>query len=195
LELQPVDVIALTGEAVDQARIMAGEREVSLHTDGRGRLLVPADRDRLKQVLLVLLDNALKYGRQTPEGWVRVQVWREDGTALVSVADNGPGIAPQDLPHIFDRFYRAERGTPRRTPDSDPAAAAQHRPTGTGDTPRPSEQRDGTGLGLAIARAIVRAHGGMLNVRSEPGVGATFTVSLPLAPAPALGAGPRETRI
>jgi two-component system OmpR family sensor kinase len=197
LELQPVDVIALTGEAVDQARIMAGEREVSLRTDGRGRLLVLADRDRLKQVLLVLLDNALKYGRQTPEGWVRVRVWREDGIALVSVADNGPGIAPQDLPHIFDRFYRAERGTPRRTPDIDPAAAAQPRPTGagTGDTPRPSEQRDGTGLGLAIARAIVRAHGGMLNVRSEPGVGASFTVSLPLAPGPGMGAGPWETRI
>ena len=114
LELQQVDLLGLAGEAVDQARILAGEREVTLRSDGAGRLLVNADADRLKQVLLVLLDNALKYGRQDATGWVRLQVGRTARGAFVSVADNGEGIPAEDLPHIFDRFYRAQRAALRR---------------------------------------------------------------------------------
>ena len=184
LELQPIDLLGLAGEAVDQARILAGEREVALRSDGAGRLLVNADADRLKQVLLVLLDNALKYGRQDASGWVRVQVGRTARGAFVSVADNGEGIPPEDLPHIFDRFYRAQRAALRRQsagPITSPAAppTALVGPQGTPASRRASH-REGSGLGLAIAQAIVRAHGGALTVRSQPGAGTTFTVELPL---------------
>lgn len=197
LELRPVDLIVLAGEAVDQARILAGEREVALRTDGAGKLIVSVDADRLKQVLLILLDNALKYGRQTPDGWVRVRVGRTDRSASITVTDNGPGIAPDDLPHIFDRFYRAERAAHRRTPGAHAAAHAGARSGvaglaagaaqfGTGPQPLPSDtdvqpsQHEGSGLGLSIAQAIVGAHHGALSVQSPAGAGATFTLELPL---------------
>jgi two-component system, OmpR family, sensor kinase len=184
LDRAPVDLIALAGEAVDQARILAGEREVTLRTDGRGRLSLAADADRLKQVLLILLDNALKHGRQTADGWVRMQVWRTHDAALVSVSDNGSGIAPDDLPHIFDRFYRAERAAQRRKnadepPTPNPVAQNEPRREDGG------RRKEGSGLGLAIAQAIVRAHAGTLEVQSEPGNGTTFTVSLPIVTLPA----------
>jgi signal transduction histidine kinase len=187
LELQPLDLIGLAGEAVDQARILAGEREVSLRTDGAGRLMVDADRDRLKQVLLILLDNALKYGRPGSQGWVRVQVGRSAQGAFVSVTDNGEGIAPEDLPHLFDRFYRAQRAAQRRRSSGpraqtvDAASSAVHPASSTA---RRAAQTEGSGLGLAIAQAIVRAHRGVISVQSRLGAGTTFTVQLPLAAAP-----------
>jgi signal transduction histidine kinase len=188
LELQPVDLLGLAGEAVDQARILAGEREVTLRSDGAGRLLIDADADRLKQVLLVLLDNALKYGRQDATGWVRVQVGRTTHGAFASVADNGEGIPDEDLPHIFDRFYRAQRAALRRqsagpvtSPGPPPAAVVDTRGT---PASRRANQREGSGLGLAIAQAIARAHGGALTVRSQLGAGTTFTVELPLPQQP-----------
>ncbi|HZC77538.1 MAG TPA: ATP-binding protein, partial [Ktedonobacterales bacterium] len=173
LERAPVDLIAL-----------AGEREVTLRTDGHGRLLLAADADRLKQVLLILLDNALKHGRQTADGWVRMQVWRTHDTALVSVSDHGPGIALDDLPHIFDRFYRAERAAQRRKNADDPPTPE---PVGQNEPRREDggRRKEGSGLGLAIAQAIVRAHAGTLEVQSEPGSGTTFTVALPIMTPPA----------
>lgn len=188
LEPQPVDLIALTGEAVDQARILAGQREVSLLTDHGGRLIVPADPDRLKQVLLILLDNALKYGRPEPEGWVRVRVSRTERGALLTVTDNGQGIAPEDLAHIFDRFFRGERAARQRRMTGSPVPAlAGEPPTGaaSGGPPTPSgmpkRAPSGSGLGLAIAHAIVRSHSGTLTVESRLGVGTTFTLALPRA--------------
>src|SRR5579872_684135 len=182
MELQPVDIIGLVGEAVDQGRILAGEREVSMHTDGAGRLMLMADPDRIKQVLLVLLDNALKYGRQTPDGWVRVEVSRNASAAIITVTDNGEGIAAEDLPHIFDRFYRAQRAArARRLTETSQRAAVSSRsrlPAPPESMPRPP-QREGSGLGLPIAQGIVRAHGGMLTVRSQPSRGTQFTVTLP----------------
>ena len=182
LDAEPVDVIALVGEAVDQARILAGEREVALHTDGGGRLMLMADTDRLKQVLLALLDNALKYGRQTPDGWVRVEVRRTSQNAVITITDNGEGIAPEDVPHIFDRFYRAQRAARGRQV----VEASLHSPPGVlrqpgeapDDTPRRAN-KEGSGLGLAIAQAIAQAHGGTLDVQSQPGHGTRFTLTLP----------------
>lgn len=188
-DLRPLDIIALAGEAVDQARLLAGEREVALRSDGAGRLLVSGDADRLKQVLLILLDNALKYGRATSDGWVRVQVGRTERSAYVTVSDNGEGIRPDDVPHIFDRFYRAQRAAQRRLTDPQstssspvylPADAPERPLMGAPSGPRRTPQREGTGLGLSIAQAIARAHNGSLTVQSDLGFGTTFTLELPL---------------
>src|SRR5262249_45437717 len=149
LELQPIDLIGLVGEGVDQARILAGEREVAVRSDGAGRLLVNADPDRLKQVLLILLDNALQYGLQGPWGWVHVQVSRTSYSAFVSVADNGAGIPAQDLPHVFDRFYRAQRAAMRRR-SAGPTAATPVAPTAA-----PAPGGDPLALG-AVRRAPTR---------------------------------------
>jgi signal transduction histidine kinase len=186
LELQLVDLAALVGEAVDQARIMAGEREVALRNEA-GPVRVLADPDRLKQVLLILLDNALKYGRQDGTGWVRVRVGRSAHGVFVSVSDNGAGIATEDLPHIFDRFYRAQRAALRRMTD----AYAKARDGGSVEAstqavalPQVASARrpEGSGLGLPIALALARAHAGTLTAESQPGSGSTFLLELPLAP-------------
>jgi two-component system sensor histidine kinase BaeS len=110
------------------------------------------DRDRLGQIVRNLLGNAL---RHTPSGGqVSVGVEESEGRAILLVQDTGSGIAAEDLPHIFDRFYRADKSRSRRG--------------------------GGAGLGLAIARQLALAHGGDIAVESAPGRGATFTLSLPL---------------
>ena len=159
LELAPTDLGALIGEAVDQARLLAGPRSVTMQSDSPGRVLALVDRDRMKQVLLVLLDNALKYGRQDADAWVRVELSRTPQAIVLCVRDNGPGIAADDLPYLFDRFYRGKYPTDV-----------------TALTPAP---QNGSGLGLTIARAIVTAHGGTIAITSEAGHGATFTITLP----------------
>ena len=117
--------------------------------------VVDGDPDRLKQVLIILVENALRY---TPAGGrVRVSLRRRAGEVVLAVEDSGMGIAPADLPHIFDRFYRAD--------------------------PARSRVAGGSGLGLAIARWIAEAHDGRIEVESEPGSGSTFRIVLPLATA------------
>jgi len=113
---------------------------------------VSADPEALKQVVTNLAQNALKYAPGAEQRW---SVFQADGRAAIRLQDTGPGIAPADLPHIFDRFYRGEK--------------ARDRSTG------------GSGLGLAIARSIVEAHQGTIEASSNPGEGATFTAWLPLA--------------
>ena len=114
-------------------------------------LVVSADRQRLGQVLTNLLTNAIKYSPRDTD--VVVRVGRAGDAARIQVSDRGMGIPPEALPHLFDRFYRV-------------AGAA--------------EQAQGLGLGLYITRRIVEAHGGSIEVESEPGKGSTFTVALPL---------------
>jgi two-component system OmpR family sensor kinase len=177
--LTPVDLVALAGESVDQARILAGDRQVLFSAAGAGPLLAPADPDQIKQVLLVLLDNALKYGRQDASGWARLTVQRQPGWAVITVEDNGPGVAPDDLPHVFERFYRADRAARARR-HATPQALANG--NGGASANESAAKPEGSGLGLAIAQAIAQSHSGSLTVQSQFGVGATFTLSLPTVP-------------
>lgn len=138
-------------DAFAEARRLARGRHLEI-----GRLepaVVSGDPDRLKQLVLILLDNAIKY---TPDGGrVTLELGHTSTTAELMVCDTGIGIAPEDLPHVFDRFYRAD----------------------------PARSRDpgGTGLGLSIARWIVEQHGGQITLTSQPGKGTTVRVCLPLS--------------
>ena len=158
-DIEYIDLADLAVEGVEQAKLLADDgRKVTLHFATDARLGVQANADRLKQVLHILFDNAIKYGRPAPEGWIKLQLDRQNGHALVQVIDNGKGIHPDDLPHIFDRFYRGE-----------------HIPTYDKVKVPPT----GTGLGLAIAQTIVRAHEGEITVQSTPDTETVFTVTLP----------------
>jgi two-component system OmpR family sensor kinase len=135
----------------------------SVTVDHCDPVVVQGDPDRLEGLLINLLDNALKY--TSPDGIVHCALRSEEGRAVLTVRDSGVGIEPDDLPHIFDRFYRADRAR-RRVAEADPHW------DGNLDVP-------GTGLGLAIARQIVEEAGGTITAASTPGMGSVFTVRLP----------------
>ena len=154
LQMEPTDLAACAQEAVDQARSVAEACGVSLHVEGaREPLVVSGDADALHRLVFNLLDNGVKYNH--PGGTVQVTLSRERGQAVCAVSDSGIGIASADQPHIFDRFWRADKARSR----------------GSG----------GVGLGLAISRWIVDRHSGTIEVSSEPGHGASFKIRLPLA--------------
>jgi signal transduction histidine kinase len=149
LAVAEVELGAAAAEAAHRVELLAKEREIELVVrPDEGSPTVEADPDRLQQVLLILLDNAIQH---TPKGGrVTVAVGRQGRDALVEVEDTGAGIAPEHLPRVFDRFYRADQ----------------------------ARARGGTGLGLAIARTLVEAHGGELTLASAPGEGTRATVRL-----------------
>ena len=153
LEKRPVELDRILLDALSEVRPTAPGRTIELASFEPAS--VEGDPDRLKQLLVNLLDNALKY--TPPAGPITVELARSDGEALLSFQDSGPGIPPADLPHVFDRFYRADLARGR-----DPG---------------------GTGLGLAIARWIVEQHKGTISIGSTVGVGTRVTVRLPLAQA------------
>jgi signal transduction histidine kinase len=117
-------------------------------------------------------------------------VGRHDGQAIITIEDNGPGIAPDDLPRIFERFYRAERAARVRRMTGAPASATSVAQPAMPGAPR----AEGSGLGLAIAQAIARAHGGALTVQSTLGSGTAFTLTLPLSPPAAPNSTTTATR-
>ena len=153
LDPKPVDVGGLVTHTVDKLRPIAAHSQLTLVQSAPPGIVVFADADRLEQVLTNLVDNALKY--TPPGGRVEVQVAAVNGEVEVVVNDTGKGIRPEDLPHVFERFYRSDRSRTR----------------GSG----------GTGLGLAIAKHIVEAHGGRISVSSRPNEGTTFTVTIPMS--------------
>ncbi len=158
VKLHYVDIVAIAKEELEKTRLRANdERTISLSLLTQQPLGVQGDAERLKQLLFVLLDNALKYGRTAPDGLIKLQLDCKDGFVLISVIDNGEGISENDLSHVFDAFYRGQHTTSTQS--------------GTNST--------GTGLGLTIASAVVRAHQGTISVYSEPDQGTTFLVSLP----------------
>jgi len=171
---QIVDVRKLAEEAVEDCAILGEDKNIAISTIGEA-VLVAGDKDKLKEVLLNLLSNALKH---TPAGGAIVitvsrtpTASRHDGSeegdeAEIVVADTGSGIAPENLPQIFERFYRIEN------------AAAPQNPA-----------HASTGLGLHICRQIVEAHGGTISAESELGNGSRFIIHLPLCPSTARRCG------
>ncbi|MEA2189482.1 MAG: two-component system, OmpR family, sensor kinase [Solirubrobacteraceae bacterium] len=150
---EPVNLVALAGDAVDDARVVAPERTIELH-DGAGAMVVDGDPSQLRQVLANLMRNALMH---TPAGTaIDVSLARNDGAATLAVRDHGEGLPSGDPNELFDRFWRAD--------------------------PARGRGRAGAGLGLAIVARIVAAHGGRAEAADAEGGGARFTVTLPLRP-------------
>ncbi|MFZ4627351.1 MAG: sensor histidine kinase [Blastocatellia bacterium] len=156
LECQPVNVTTLGREVVDYLQPLAAQRQQTLTwaSEAPRDLVLPADPLRLRQMLINLIDNAVKFTGEGGE--IALTLTEESGNALLRVRDTGRGIPPEDLPLIFDRFFR--------------------RSAMTGDRSTP-----GTGLGLSIVRWIVEAHGGTIGVTSRLGEGTEFQLRLPLA--------------
>ena len=153
LAWEPVALAELVADTLDALAPLAEERGVALAAGTLAPCTILGDQTRLTQLLVNLIDNALKY---TPAGGrVTVGLARDGDAATIAVADTGIGIAPEHLPHLFERFYRVD--------------AARARAAG------------GAGLGLAIADWIARAHGGQIAVTSAVGGGSVFSVRLPLA--------------
>jgi len=144
------DVCAVVREAIDHFKPLAAQKGLQIEeTLPDEPLFAPVDRERVLQVLWNLVGNAIKF---TPEGGlVSMRLAREGSFVRIDVADSGPGIRSDHLPHVFDRYFHAE-----------------------------TNKASGTGLGLFIADGLVRAHGGAIHVESEPGVGARFWFTLPL---------------
>ncbi|GAA2256563.1 hypothetical protein GCM10010402_09960 [Actinomadura luteofluorescens] len=154
LHPEPVDVADLVEQIATVYRAAAEAAELALTAEVTGRPHLDADPVRLRQAVGNLLANAVRY---TPAGGrVSLRAYADGDDVLIEVADTGPGIAPEHLPHVFDRFWRAEKSRSRQT--------------------------GGSGLGLAIVRQLAEAHGGSAAVRSEPGRGATFVLRLPGSP-------------
>src|SRR5438034_4319236 len=157
LHREPVDLRGIVEEVRETGELLAEESGVRVEVATPPEpIVVAVDATRIRQLILNLLTNAVKY--TPPGGTVRMQLGSANGRVTLSVADTGIGIAPGDLPHIFDRFWRADSARTR-----------------TGERP-------GAGLGLAICKWIAEAHGGRIDVVSRPGRGTTFTVTLPREP-------------
>jgi signal transduction histidine kinase len=153
---QPIALEEVAAEVVDAMQAQANARGVmlTLRTDA-GLPATPLDGALLERAIRNLVSNALEY---TPrDGSVMVSVERDGGWLALRVRDSGQGIRPEDLPRVWDRFFRAERSRNRSSSTS-----------------------DGAGLGLAIVRGVAEAHGGTVRVHSVPGEGAVFTIQLPL---------------
>ena len=153
LESAPVDLTAIAHDACSDAGAVAPSRAIAL--DANGQVVVTGDEMRLRQVVGNLVRNALVH---TPSGSpIEITVAQRNGSAILTVADHGPGLTPDDVSRIFEPFYRADPGR--------------------------SRDRGGSGLGLSIVAAVVAAHGGEVQAQETDGGGATFRVKLPLAAA------------
>jgi len=158
MEREKVELSSLAREVWEDLQIMAHQRKVELTFIGDGHAPVDGDPLFLRQLILNLAENGLKYTRPGGEVSMKVESDRDNGVARIFVADTGVGIAPKDLKRIFDRFFRTDKARSRDT----------------------SRDTGGTGLGLSICQWIARAHKGEIAVKSKVGKGSTFTVTLPL---------------
>lgn len=148
---QNLELDTLVLEVFEQTKLLVPEGGTVVRLGRFEPVRVHADPDRLKQLLLNLVGNAIKF--TPPDGTVTLSVWPDGPEALMAVEDTGEGIPAEDLPHIFDRFYRVDKARARK--------------------------QGGAGLGLSIAHWIAEAHGGRISVKSTVGAGTTFTIRLP----------------
>jgi two-component system OmpR family sensor kinase len=161
IERRPTDLLTLAVDAVQDARTIAPNRAIDFTVGTGPAFLVVGDEARLRQVIGNLMSNALTH---TPDGTkieVRIRAGQRAGylpvpSVSLEVADQGPGMNSEQANRVFERFYRADQARDRRT--------------------------GGTGLGLAIVSALITAHGGVVSLDTAPGRGATFRITLPLAP-------------
>ena len=154
LQMEQFDIVALAREIAEQAEMEADRKHIRIRVKGAGNLPSPfwvlADKHYVGQVLVNLIINSIHYGREGGTTNVRFRDMLD--RILIEVEDNGQGIGKEDIPRIFERFYRTDKGR--------------------------SREQGGTGLGLAIVKHIVEAHGERISVRSELGVGSTFSFTL-----------------
>ncbi len=155
-QIAPTDLLRLAETSVDKVRLLAEGKRIQILTEApSGRVWVPADGARIEQVLDNLLSNALKFSQEGATVNIRLHLDVKAGVAHVAVADTGPGIPPEDLPHIWERFYQGRSYT--------------------------KNTMAGSGLGLALAKKVVEAHWGRIWVESDLGKGTTVHFTLPLA--------------
>jgi len=147
---EKVSLKEIAENAVDKIKALALDNKIRINSRIEN-LEIHGDKKSLTELLVILLDNAIKYGKQNSS--VKINTLKEDGKVIISVSDNGIGIDEKDLPHIFDRFYRAEKS-------------------------RSKENVSGYGLGLSIAKKIVELHNGLITVESKKGEGTAFMVAL-----------------
>ena len=159
LQPAPVDIGELLRSAAADARLLAAGKDMAVYFETDGDLRIAADETRIRELLLALVDNAVRY--TPPGGTITLRATAADSHVEVSASDTGPGIPPEHIERVFERFYRVD--------------------------PSRSREQGGSGLGLSIARAIAEAHGGSLTVSSKEGTGATFTLQLPRGGPPAAG--------
>ncbi len=151
MRIESFDLVKLVDEVFDMELMMAGERKIQLHVERpENQVMVRADKKRIMEVMTNLVANAIKYGKR--KGFVTVQFYDLKDTVMVEVMDNGIGIDKNDLPRIFERFYRVDKSR--------------------------SREQGGTGLGLSIVKHIIEAHKQTINVKSVVDEGTTFTFTL-----------------
>ena len=156
MELKPVNLSSLTQWTVDQMHLLAEEKHIVLRSSEPAAVVILADAGRIKQVLVNLLDNSIKY---TPNGGnvsVSVTAQESERLAILEVRDTGIGIPAESLPHVFERFYRSDKARTRES--------------------------GGAGLGLSIVKAISKAHGGTVRIESMEGEGTKVSLEFPLSP-------------
>jgi len=155
LKKEKSDLAKLTQEIVEMIRPLADKRGIKISSELTPHFAL-FDSQKMRQVLLNLLSNSVKYNRE--DGEIELSLIEANQKLKLSIRDTGPGMSEEQLPHVFERFYRADQA-------------------------RTHGGNIGTGLGLAITQAIVKAHGGQITVESTPDVGSTFHLSLPTSPA------------
>ena len=151
MDFKPFSLDDLLCEVYQHMHVLAADR-VSICLENMDQVNIVGDRDRIKQVLLNLIGNAIQYSKDGGKVCLRLEEF--DKETIITVEDNGPGIPENDLQHIFERFYRGERSRSRT-------------------------KSSGFGLGLSISQYIIERHHGFIEVQSEKNVGTTFTVHIP----------------
>jgi signal transduction histidine kinase len=151
MRLEPVDLGVLIAEVLEENRLLAQNCEVALHLESVHEETIPANGPLLVRAISNLVENGIRYNH--PGGSVRIAVQRQEGWILIRISDTGIGIPSEELPHIFERFYRVDKSR--------------------------DQHKGGAGLGLSIAAHIVQLHRGRIDATSIPGMGSSFTIWLP----------------